>query len=334
MRKESKFSLVVSGLTDYIYENQDILLAKTLFSPKTAELIQSEGTVLTGVKNVEKLGLMTTDAIFQDGTGCTRTSSGATTLTQRAVTVGTISVVEDICAPDLEKKYIGFKMKGANANHIPFEADFANYKTQQVAKQLEIDLWQGDTASAFGQIKYFDGLIKLIDAGSPVLSNVTTFTSVAGLGANGAITQGIGISTTNVKNVVDSLWRALPSDIMGQDDVRIFCGWDVFNTFISAYRDQNLFNFAPTGKEVMVNSGEVIIPGTTYKLTAVHGLDGTNRLFGIRMSNLFLGTDLEHDYEEFAAIEDQFHVYVRLQMRFRMGVQVAFPDQVTSFKMP
>lgn len=328
MRKDDKFALVVSGLTDYIYENQDLLLTRTLFSPKTADLISSEGTVLTGVKNVEKLGIMTTDAIFQDGTGCTRTSSGSTTLTQRSVTVGTISVVEDICTPDLEKKYIGFKLKGANANHLPFEADFANYKAQQVAKQLEIDLWQGDTSSAFGQIKYFDGLIKLIDAGSPILANAAPFI------AAGTITAGTGILATNIKTVVDSLWLSLPSDIMGQDDIRIFCGWDVFNIFISAFRDQNLFNFAPTGKEVGVNSGEVIIPGTNYKLTAVHGLDGTKRLFGIRMSNLYLGTDLEHDYEEFAAYEDQFHTYVRVQMRFRLGVQVAFPDQVTSFKMP
>lgn len=142
MRQQSKFSLIVSGLTDYIYENQDLLLTKTLFSAKTAELIAAEGNLLTGIKNVEKIGLLTTDSIFQDGSGCTRVSSGATTLTQRSVTVGTISVVEDICAPDLEKKYIGFKMKGANAIHIPFEQDLSEYKAKMVAKQLETDLWQ------------------------------------------------------------------------------------------------------------------------------------------------------------------------------------------------
>ncbi len=77
----------------------------------------------------------------------------------------------------------------------------------------------------------------------------------------------------------------------------------------------------------------VIIPGTNYKLTAVHGLDGTNRLFGMRMSNLFAGVDLENEEDKFEMMEDQFKDYLRFKAQFKYGVNVAFPDEVVSFKL-
>jgi hypothetical protein len=75
---------------------------------------------------------------------------------------------------------------------------------------------------------------------------------------------------------------------------------------------------------VSAANGVVIIPGTNYKLTAVHGLDGTNRLFAMKMTNMVEATDLESDYEDFRMMPDQFDDYLRFKMRFRFGVQVAF----------
>ena len=322
-------SLNVSGLVDYIKENEEILLTKSIFGGKTADLISAEGNLMLGVKSTEKIAILDTDAIFQDGTGCTRTASGNTSLTQRQVTVGTIAVVEDICVADLEKKYIANKLaRGANNNKLPFEQEYSELKAGKVAKQLEIAIWQGDTNHGNVNLNKFDGYIKLIDAASGViLSNVAAYNNI------GVISAATGITTSNVKAVVNSMWLALPADITGMDDIRIFCGWDTFNKFINAFTDQNLFNFAPTGSEVSAANGVVIIPGTNYKLTAVHGLDGTNRLFAMRMSNMVGATDLESDYESFSMMEDQFKDYIRFKMRFRCGVQIAFPDQVVSFKL-
>jgi hypothetical protein len=53
----------------------------------------------------------------------------------------------------------------------------------------------------------------------------------------------------------------------------------------------------------------------------------------MRMSNLVEATDLESDYEDFTMMEDQFKDYLRFKMRFRFGVQVAFPDEIVSFKL-
>lgn len=323
-------SLSVSALTDYVIENEDLLVVKSLFGGKTSDLIRTEGTVMTGVKFAEKINILATDAIFQNGTGCTRVSSGSTSLSQRTVTIGEIAVVEDICTKVLNTKYLSKKLaKGSNANDLPFEQEYTDLKASTIAKQLEIAIWQGDTDSSNANLSRFDGLIKLIDAApNEVLGNHPIY-GVGGV----QITAATGITTSNVKAVVNAMWLALPADITGSDDIRIFCGWDVFNKFISAFTDQNLFNFAPTGSEVSAANGVVIIPGTNYKLTAVHGLDGTNRLFSFRMSNVFAGVDLENEYEKFSMMEDQFKDYLRFKVQFKYGVNVAFPDEVVSFKL-
>lgn len=322
-------ALSVSSLTSYIIENEDLLVVKSLFGARTSDLIRSEGTVMTGVKFAEKINILATDAIFQNGTGCTRVSSGNTSLTQRQVTIGEIAVVEDICVKTLNTVYMSKKLaKGSDNNVLPFEQEYSDLKANTVAKQLEIAIWQGDTTSGNANLSRFDGYIKLIDAaGTAVNANLAAYNGI------GAIASGTGIIASNVKAIVNSMWLALPADVTGQDDIRIFCGWDVFNKFINAFTDQNLFNFAPTGSEVSAANGVVIIPGTNYKLTAVHGLDGTNRLFSMRMSNMFAGVDLENEYESFSMMEDQFKDYLRFKVQFKYGVNVAFPDEIVSFKL-
>ena len=320
-------AISVSALTDYVMENENLLVVKSLFGGKTSDLIRSEGTVETGVKFASKINILATDAIFQNGTGCTRVSSGSTSLTQRQVTIGDIAIVEDICVNTLNNKYTSKALaNGSDPNKLPFEQEYADLKAATVAKQLEVAIWKGDTGSGNANLSRFDGLIKLIDAaGTAVTANQAPYMGTTPLATS--------ITTSNVKAIVNSMWLGLPADIQGADDIRIFCGWDTFNKFIASYTDQNLFNFAPTGSEVSAANGVVIIPGTNYKLTAVHGLDGTNRLFTMRMSNLFAAVDLENEEDKFTMMEDQFKDYIRFKAHFKYGVNVAFPDEIVSFTL-
>jgi hypothetical protein len=143
-------ALDVSTLVSYVEENEDLLVAKTLFSPKTADLIRAEGNVMTGVKFAEQINILATDALFQNGVGCTRQSSGTTTITQRKVTIGDIAVVEDICVKTLNTVYLSKKLaKGSNNDPaLPFEKEYTDLKTNTIAKKIEIAIWQGDTNNA------------------------------------------------------------------------------------------------------------------------------------------------------------------------------------------
>lgn len=313
----------VSALTNYTIENEELLVMKSLFESKTQKLIQSEGNVMTGVKSSEQINILETDALFQTGGTCGFTSSGTTTFTQRAVTVGKIKVNESLCPKTLETKYTQKALQlGSRYEKIPFEEEYTSRKAGKIAEQLEVAIWQGNTASGSANINKFDGLIKLIDAAATAVNGNPT-----------AITSATGIVAANVKGIVNGMWGLLTSRVQGKDDVRIFCGWDVFTLFIQAYTDANLFAFAPKGAEVSAQNGEVIIPGTNYKLTAVHGLDGTNRLFSMRMSNLFLGVDLENEEERWEIFFAKEADEIRFVAEFKMGVNVAFPDEVVSFKL-
>jgi hypothetical protein len=318
-------SLDVSTLVDYVIENQDLLVSKSLFSGRTVDLIAAEGNVMTGVKFAEQINILSTDAIFQNGAGCTRTPSGTTSITQRKVTVGEVAVVEDICVKTLNKKYLSKKLAAgslAEKQKIPFEKEYTDLKAGTISEQLEVAIWQGDTDSVNENLKRFDGYIKLIDAAATAVDGNPT-----------GITTGTGITAANVKGIVSGIWTLLPARVQGKSDVRIFCGWDVFALFVSAYTDANLFNFAPSGSEVKAENGEVVIPGTYYKLTAVHGLDATNRLFAMRTSNMYAGTDMENEEEKWEILPDQFKNYLRFNAEFKYGVNVAFPDEIVEFTL-
>jgi hypothetical protein len=319
----------VSALTNYTIENENLLVMKSLFTGKTAQLIQSEGNVMTGVKSSEQINILETDAIFQNGGTCGFTTSGNTAFTQRAVTVGKVKVNESLCPAALETKYTQKALQiGSKYDSIPFEQQYTDQKAGTIAQQIEIALWQGDTAHSNVNINKWDGLIKLIDA-----AGVATNANQAAYIAGAPITTATGITTSNVKAIVAGMWLAMPANIQGKDDIRVFCGWDTFNKFIAAYTDVNLFHFAPAGTEVSAANGEVIIPGTNYRLTAVHGLDGTNRLFTVRMSNLFIGTDLENEEEKWEIFYAKEADEIRFISLFKYGVNVAFPNEIVSFKL-
>lgn len=319
----------VSALTDYTKENEDLLVMKSLFGSRTQQIIQAEGNVMVGVKSSEKINILDTDAIFQTGGTCGFTSSGSTSFTQRTLTVGKIKVNESLCPKALEAKYTQKALQvGSRYEKVPFEEQYTEQKAGKIAEQNETASWKGDTDSVDVNLNKYDGFIKLIDtAAASVAANSATYIS------GGAIASATGITTANVKSVVNAMWLGLPAALQGKSDVRVFCGWDTFQKFVAAYTDQNLFHFKPSGSEVSAENGEVIIPGTNYKLTAVHGLDGTNRLFAMRTSNMYFGTDLENEDERWEIFFAKEADETRFIAEFKAGVQVAFPNEIVQFEL-
>lgn len=319
----------VSALTNYTAENVTDLVHRSLFLAKTLDLVKKEGVVMTDIKSSEKIELMDTDAIFQAGGTCGFTSSGSTSFTQRTVTVGKIKINESLCPKALETKYTQKALKtGSTYDSIPFEQQYTELKAGTISDQLETAVWQGDTTSVNANLSRFDGYIKLIDAAAAsVQANNVAYI------AAGAISAATGITLANVKSVVNAMWLALPAKIQGKADIRILCGWDTFNKFISAYTDVNLFHFAPGGSEVKQENGEVVIPGTNYILTAVHGLDGTNRLFALRMVNMYIGTDLMNEEERWEIFFAKEADEIRFVSEFKYGVQVALPNEIVTFTL-
>jgi len=310
----------VSTLAAYTEQNEALLVTDSVLGAKTAALIKSAGNVMVGVKSAETINIMDTDAIFQAGGSCGFTASGSTTFTQRTVTVGKIKVNESLCPKDLEAKYLQKALPtGSMYDSIPFEQEFAEKKAKTIAAQLETALWQGDTTSGNANLSKFDGLVKLIGAATGVVAaNVSTYISGAPLST---------ITAGNVISIFDGVYQAIPAQVVAADDMTIFCGQDVFRTYTIALKNANQFHYSIDVKA----DSEFVLPGTPIKVIALQGLNGTNKVYAMRISNLFLGTDLLNEEEKFEIFYAKEADQVRFVSEFKMGVNVAFPDEIVKF---
>lgn len=312
----------VSTLANYTKENEALLVTSSVLGAKTASLIKSAGNVMVGVKSAETINIMDTDAFFQAGGTCGWNASGTTSFTQRTVTVGKIKVQEALCPKTLEAKYLQKALPtGSTYDSIPFEQEYTDKKALTIASQLETAIWQGDTASANGNLNKFDGLIKLIGAAAGVVdANVSGFVSGAPL---------TSITASNVIALLDGVYKAIPAKVVAADDMTIFVGQDTFRTYTIALKNANMFNYAFDGKA----DSEFVLPGTSIKVVAVQGLNGTNDIFALRLSNLFLGTDLLNEEEKFEIFFAKEADEVRFACEFKMGVNIAFPDEIVKVIM-
>lgn len=136
------------------------------------------------------------------------------------------------------------------------------------------------------------------------------------------------ITAANVISIIDGVWLSFPARLINKEDARVFVGWDTFQTFVKALKDANLFHY--TGD---ITAGEMTIPGTNYKITAVHGLNGTSRVYGMRVSNMAMGVDLENEEEKFEIFYAKEADEVRYVAEFKLGVNVALPADVVSFAL-
>ena len=149
----------------------------------------------------------------------------------------------------------------------------------------------------------------------------------AGDPINGNGAQVTTLTSSNVIAAVDAVFAALPAALLDKDDVVIFCGNDTFREYVIALRDANLFHYPVDAANM-----ELIVPGTAIKLIGVNGLNGTDYLFGLSMSNLYLGTDMLSEQDKFELFYAAEAMEMRFVVEFKLGVQVAFPDEVVFWK--
>jgi hypothetical protein len=320
---------LVTGLTAYTEQNEKQLVSASLFEARTQQLILSEGNVMTGVKSSQTVNRMDTDVFFQDDSSCGFLSSGTTEFSQRTLTVGKVKVQETLCPKDLESVYLQKALPaGGNYDTIAFANEYTARKAGKIAEALETAIWTA-TGSGYGGtnglLNKFKGIRQHIaDAGTSVNANVTGF-----YGTGAPIT---GIDTMDkAQKAVLAVIASLPNGIKGKTDVRIFVGWDVYNLLIQKYVDLNLYHYNPGSTGNAIDS-EFLVPGTSYKVIPVHGLTGTNDIYAMRMSNIFLGVDLISEEDQFELWYSQDDRNVKFSANLKIGVQIAFPDEVVKFE--
>jgi hypothetical protein len=310
----------VSALGDYTRQSLEPLLTSAIFGATTQDLIRKNGILLTGVKSAESIPILETDANFQTDS-CSFDASGATTFTQRTVTVGKIKVEEKLCPKDLETKFTQEALNAGSTyedfGNAAFEAAYLDRKNERIAAQLETAIWQGDTDNGNMNLNKFNGLQKLIAAGSPVSANTGDYTSTT-----------TAITSSNVLAIMKQVKNKIPAALKGNKDMIIWCGYDVYELYVDAGVAANYFHYSFNDQS---KYDGLVVPGTSIRLQPVHGLDSTGDIYAIRTSNMCLAVDVVNEESSYKLWYSQDNNDVRFRAAWKTGVNVAFTTECVQF---
>lgn len=292
---------IVTSLPNYVEERRLPLIAEAVLGAKSAKLF----TLQTDIKHAAALNLLNTTIEFGDGATCGWDAAGSQELTQRILTVGNIKVNMPYCERELLDKWLGYEVRvKAGAETMPFEEAFINEVIKNIAEKVEVAIYQGDTTSGTNNLKYFDGLLKILNAEA------------------GTIDVNAAAQTTLMDKIM-AVYAAIPETAFSRGDVAILVGMDTFRAFTQELIKENLYHYNLGAPE-----GELTLPGTNVRIIGVNGLNRTNIVIAASLRNLFFGTDLMNDMETFDFWYSKDNQEFRLVVKFNAGVQVAFPDEV------
>jgi hypothetical protein len=274
----------------------------------------------SGVKKTDALHLLAVTAFPQDGSGCSPTASGDVVFSNRDITVGQITYFSGFCMKDLIPKYTQILLRAGNAEteEMAFEAEVADSIIKTIMEHNEVADWQGDTASGNVYINRYDGLIKIIDAATTAVDGNTSAATSITSGASG-----------NVDSLVNAMANARPAKVKSALNQVLFVGQDTFDKYVDTLNAKNLFNVDATSWA----NYSVSIPGKNITLVGVVGLDGTDRMFLGTQENFFLGFDLQNDEEEFDMWYEKKDDKVYYRVKFKRGLQVAYPNEIVEFTL-
>lgn len=298
----------VSSLTDYVNQTNTDLIAAAQFKGETAAIMG----IQTGIKSAEALQILAVDPIPQDGSDCTFTPSGGATFTQRNITVYPVAFQDKFCPKKLNAKWTQLLLKaGSNYDESDIPAKIVEEITNAINRRLETADWQGDTTSGSSYLNRYDGLAKIIKAASGVVA-MTSST----------------INATNIRTILQEAITKVPAALMGDPEFKYFCGYDTYTTYVNKLATDNLYHIS--GKEG--SFGEIPIENSVYTLKAVHGLDGTNEIYGLRPTNAVQGCDMEHEeekYEMWQFTDGTQNVGYNVQMK--RGWQIGIPSEIVKY---
>lgn len=297
---------IVTALPNYVEEHRLPLIAKSVLRGKTIELVQLE----TGVKSDTALNLISAAVQFGDGSNCGWTPTDGVTLSQRKLVPVFVKVNQAFCDKNLLKKWAAYEVTlAAGRNTLPFEEQFLEEISNSINEQIEKMVWQGDSANVESRVEC-DGYLKHIEANG---SGATILTDVDG---------------TSAYNRIKKVYNALPARIVDKQDTVIFVSNSLYRDFINELVASNLYHFNPD-----YGQGEYPLPGTSIRVIAVSGLDGTNRIVAGRLSNFFYGVDAEDDKDTLDLWYSKDNQEFRLAVNFAVSTQVALPDEIVLSKI-
>lgn len=338
-------TLVLSALTKYVDQiGRPDILTEIVLEGRTQRIVNKQ----TGVKYQEALNVMTSNLLFQ-ATQCGNAftnATGSVTLSQQIMSVAPVSVIENVClvgANSIEQYWTGMLMtKGSYQEKLSPDVFAKAYIADKINKlqiNIEYAIWQGVQGGTAGSPTYStnvnttwsNGFIYQLEqtgASSSVIIGNATY--------SGAIPVSQNSTDYSTKIFVDKLYSAIPENLLEQPDLCLFMSMSNFRLYVQGMQNINLYN--PTfftlnaDGDKDTTSYTYVHPGTNLKIIGTAGLLGLNKMVLSPASNLFVGTDLEHDYEAFDIWYSMDFNAIGFRSQFKLGTNVAYPQYVVEYR--
>ena len=308
----------VTALAAYI-ENQDFpLIAQMQATGGLAEKVN----IQTGIKGSSNLQFLSTDVVF-GADSCARVTGDATVFSQKTITVGAIQVAEDLCVKDLNGYWAQVLVKkgAAGEEEMPMEIEavYMEKKMNAMKNQLAQSDFQGDLLSGVNNLSFYDGLLVQVDADGTVVD-----------GNTGAVTVATTISTSNVLDILDAMWSAIPDSISDADDLSLWIPTSVYKKYVVALKNANLFHYNADGEQEYLY-------GTNVKLCKTIGLPGaagTERMILARDSGITIGMDGDADEDAMSVrLDPVSERSIFFDVNFKRGISYNFGSEIVEFTL-
>ena len=294
--------------TTYAGEFAGKYIAAALLSSKTLEDGAIE--IKPNVKYKEVIKKVATDSNVIKNATCDFTDTATITLTERILQPEEFQVNLELCKKDFVSDWEAVQMGYSAYSDLPpaFSDFLIGHVAGLVAEKNEQNIWGGVNATA-GE---FDGFTVLMAADSDVND-----------AANGGETS---FSASNIITLLGNVVDALPSAVIGKEDLTIYVPTVAYQAYIRALGGfgANGLGAAGTGAQGTQwynNNNALSFEGIKVQLAS--GMP-TDHIVAGQKSNLYFGTGLLSDHNEVKLLDMadlDGSQNVRVIMRFTAGVQ-------------
>lgn len=279
----------LSTLTTYVEQNANGLIAKASLGAPSIKYFKLQ----TGVKGQTTINVLNTTISLGNGRACGWNEAGESKVSQRVIKPWVAKVNQSFCDKAMVDYFMNSEVNiAAGRQALPFEEQFCADIVKGVNDEVEKAVWQGVTIAG---VKY-DGLIDILAGATKVEAD------------------------DSIYGTVKKVYKAIPAAALA--DSAIFVGVDAYRDLVMELVDKNLYNYKVEVNETL----EMVLPGTTTRVIGVPGLNGTNKVAGLPLSETVYGVDMQEDTETFKFWYSDDNQEFRLALNFNGGVQVAFLD--------
>ena len=264
---------------------------------------------LPGIKSATKLASVTFGNILQ-ASNCNFTAPDDS-LDAVDIDVCALSAMAQLCQFDLEQSFLALQMaQGSNGDFTvaSFMSYYWNEMAMQIAEDVELIRWQGDTTSANDTLALCDGYIKKLLADAAVIDVANTT-----------------ITSANVITEIVKVINAAPATISRKKaDLRLYVASNVANALELATASGNTQTYITT---------PLALTFLGIKVVVAEGMPNDHMVLTLK-TNLIYAFDGEGDGKALKAVNLNDTVaepYLRTRANLKVGFSFVNPTEIVLY---